>query len=75
MPRLQLARDYNRLAAYDVRTGKAMWEAGGQFGDGADELAGITFSVPRWSSTADSIAWRNREARCGLVVLDRPSGN
>lgn len=43
MPRSHVARDYNRLAAYDARTGKAIWEAGGPRGPASDELAGAYF--------------------------------
>jgi outer membrane protein assembly factor BamB len=36
-------RDFNRLVAYDVRTGRAMWEVGGPRSDTGDELAGLCF--------------------------------
>ncbi|MSR59868.1 MAG: hypothetical protein EXS05_19890 [Planctomycetaceae bacterium] len=41
--RVPMSRDYNRLAAYDVHTGKAVWEVGGPRGDGVDDLAGSFF--------------------------------
>ena len=42
LPRSQLFRDYNRLVAYDVKTGRAMWEAGGSRVAG-EPLAGTHF--------------------------------
>ncbi|MFN0054491.1 MAG: PQQ-binding-like beta-propeller repeat protein [Planctomycetales bacterium] len=43
IPRVTLNRDFNRLVAYDVRTGKAVWEAGGAPGNGTEDLAGHFF--------------------------------
>ncbi|HTI49817.1 MAG TPA: PQQ-binding-like beta-propeller repeat protein, partial [Planctomycetaceae bacterium] len=42
-PTPRFNRDFNRLVAFDVRTGKAMWEAGGPRGEGDDDLAGAFF--------------------------------
>jgi outer membrane protein assembly factor BamB/tetratricopeptide (TPR) repeat protein len=39
-PRFNQNRDFNRLVAYDVRTGKAVWETGGPRGEGDEALSG-----------------------------------
>jgi outer membrane protein assembly factor BamB len=36
-------RDYNRLVAYDVKTGRAMWEVGGPRSENAEPLDGTCF--------------------------------
>lgn len=41
-----LPRSYNRLAAYEIETGKRVWELGGPKGDGAAPLAGAFFLGP-----------------------------
>jgi hypothetical protein len=46
LPRMPGPRDYNRLVAYDVKTGRAMWEVGGPRSDSADELEGTVFLGP-----------------------------
>lgn len=43
MPRLNLTREHNRLVAYSVKTGKAIWEIGGPRSDDGDLLAGAFF--------------------------------
>lgn len=41
-----LPRSYNRLAAYDIPTGKRVWELGGPKGEGASAQAGSFFLGP-----------------------------
>lgn len=41
--RVAAFREYNRLVAYDVRTGRALWEAGGPRTDQSDERTGMFF--------------------------------
>ena len=43
LARGQPIHDYNRLVAYDLKTGRAMWEVGGPRGDASDELSGTHF--------------------------------
>ncbi len=43
LPRMPPYRDYNRLVAYDLKTGRAMWEVGGPRSEPADELEGAYF--------------------------------
>src|SRR5260221_13243616 len=43
LPMPELLRDYNRLVAHDVKTGRAIWEAGGSRSNVADPLAGTFF--------------------------------
>ena len=43
LPRLVPFREHNRLVAYDVKTGRAMWEVGGPRSDVDDELLGAYF--------------------------------
>ena len=43
MPRLNLIREHNRLVAYSVKSGNAIWEVGGPRSDDGDPLSGVFF--------------------------------
>jgi outer membrane protein assembly factor BamB len=74
LPRMPGPRDYNRLVAYDVKTGRAMWEIGGPRGDAAGELEGSFFlgSPLVLDHRLYCLAESGSEVR--LMVLDPQSG-
>ncbi|MBX9788019.1 MAG: PQQ-binding-like beta-propeller repeat protein [Pirellulales bacterium] len=67
-------RNFNRLTAHDIRTGKLKWEAGGSRGDFELDLAGAFFLGPPLplAGAAYALAEINGEIR--LAVLDTRSG-
>lgn len=67
-------RDFNRLAAHEIRTGKLVWEAGGSKGEGEQAGAGLFFLGPPLplGGSLFGLAEANNEVR--LVVLDGQTG-
>lgn len=67
-------RNFNRLAAHEIRTGKLKWEVGGTKGEYELDLAGAFFLGPPLPllDTAYALAEINGEIR--LVALDARTG-
>src|SRR5690606_28639075 len=67
-------RDHNRLTAYDVATGKLVWELGGPQGQYSLPLAGMYFLGPPLPLADQLYVVGEYQGTIHLVVLDRTSG-
>ena len=66
---------WNRLAAYDVRTGQQVWEAGGEPGEAGGPLAGAFFLGPPLPLMGSLYGIMERDGEIRLVVLEAATGN
>ncbi|MEK6239084.1 MAG: PQQ-binding-like beta-propeller repeat protein, partial [Planctomycetales bacterium] len=67
-------KDYNRLAAYEVRTGKLKWELGGAPGEGQLDLAGTFFLGAPLPLGEQLFVLGEKQGEVSLHVLDAASG-
>ncbi|MEK6235577.1 MAG: hypothetical protein N2C14_12785, partial [Planctomycetales bacterium] len=67
-------KDYNRLAAYGIRTGKLKWEVGGRKGDGELHLAGTFFLGPPLPLAGRLYVLGEAGNEVKLIVLDAVTG-
>lgn len=67
-------RDHNRLTAYDVATGKLVWELGGPQGQWSLPLAGMYFLGPPLPLADQLYVVGEQQGGIHLVVLDRTTG-
>lgn len=68
-------KDYNRLAAYDIRTGKLKWEKGGEKGEFELELAGMFFLGPPLPLAGQLYVLAEANSEVRLIVLDAKTGS
>ncbi|HVV98954.1 MAG TPA: PQQ-binding-like beta-propeller repeat protein, partial [Planctomycetaceae bacterium] len=68
------ARDYNRLTAYGVRTGKLLWEVGGPEGESELPLAGVYFLGPPLPIGRQLFALVETSGEVQLISLNPQNG-
>jgi outer membrane protein assembly factor BamB/tetratricopeptide (TPR) repeat protein len=74
VPRSPPFRDNNRLVAYDVKTGRAMWEVGGPRTEAADLLEGSCFLGPPLVLDRRLYCLAESGSEVRLLVLDPRTG-
>ncbi|HEY1065167.1 MAG TPA: PQQ-binding-like beta-propeller repeat protein, partial [Pirellulales bacterium] len=67
-------KDYNRLAAHDIRTGKRVWKLGGPKGETDQKLAGLYFLGPPLPLAGQLYVLAESSSEVRLLVLDAASG-
>ncbi len=67
-------RDHNRLTAYDIATGKLVWELGGPQGQWSLPLAGMYFLGPPLPLADQLYVVAEHQGGIHLVVIDRTTG-
>jgi len=68
-------KPFNRLAAYDVRTGRLVWQAGGPPSPSGSPLCGMFFLGPPLPVSGQLFALAEQKGEIRLVVLDARTGS
>jgi len=68
-------KPFNRLAAYDVRTGRLVWQAGGPPSPSGSPLCGMFFLGPPLPVTGQLFGLAEQKGEIRLVVLDARTGS
>lgn len=67
-------KEFNSLAAYDIRTGKLIWQVGGPKGSSEDKLSGLYFLGPPLPLAGQLYVLAEANSEVRLVVLEARTG-